>query len=101
MDYEDYYCAEQALWSHMSEFIETRRSSSSLAHFWLNYMDAVEVMLSFIRADRSGDWKLHLATTAAMLPVMNAYDRTNYSRWIPVYLSDMISLEHTAPEVIS
>lgn len=67
--------------------------------FWTNYINMVEVLLDFIRADRDGNWKLHLDSFAAMLPWMTIYDHTNYARWGPVYLADMKGLEATAPEI--
>ena len=42
--------------------------------FWKTYMDMVEILLLFIRAEREGNWKLHLEAFAAMLPWMTAYD---------------------------
>ena len=34
-----------------------------------------------------------------MLPWFSTYDHLNYARWAPVYYSDMLSLEQSAPEV--
>ena len=36
--------------------------------FWLQYLEMVEILLSFVRANRSGDWLLHFDSLAAMLP---------------------------------
>jgi len=66
--------------------------------FWNSYLHAVEAMLEFIRAERSGNWQLYLDSMQAMLPVFFAYDRTNYSRWLPIYLIDMLNLPESAPE---
>ena len=52
---------------------------------WRTYMKMVETMFEFIRANRDGDWHLHLNSFAAMLPWMTIYDHTNYARWGPVY----------------
>lgn len=66
---------------------------------WTNYMDMVEILLGFIRANRDGNWQLHLDSFAAMLPWMSIYDHTNYARWGPVHLAEMKCLPLTAPEV--
>ena len=42
---------------------------------------------------------LYIDSMIAMLPTFFAYDRQNYSRWLPIYISDMLGLENTAPEV--
>ncbi len=54
-------------------------------------------MFNFIRSIREGDWNLHLACIRDMLPWMFAYDRTNYSRYLPVYWCDMMSLRDVHP----
>lgn len=67
--------------------------------FWTYYLQAVQNLLCFIRAERLGNWPLYLDSLCAMLPVMFAYDRTHYSRWLPIYLADMLNLPDTAQEV--
>ena len=66
---------------------------------WRTYMKMVETMLEFIRANRDGDWHLHLNSFAAMLPWMTIYDHTNYARWEPVYLAEMKGLETSHQEL--
>lgn len=58
----------------------------------------VEILFSFVCANRDGDWLLHLDSFAAMLPWLTIYDHVNYARWGHVYLADM-RLAQTAPEV--
>lgn len=64
--------------------------------YWLNYMNMVSILLQFIRAEREGNWPLHLASFSRMLPWFALYNHTNYSRWGPVYLADM----HQLPQEI-
>ena len=52
----------------------------------------VNIVVQFIKAERSADWDLHLTTVAAMLPHFLAMDRQNYPRWLSIYLADMNSL---------
>ena len=66
---------------------------------WLSYLRMVEILLSFIRAQRTGDWLLPVQAFSAMLPWLTVYDHTNYARWGQVYLTDMKALEVTALEV--
>ena len=65
--------------------------------YWHSYMGMVEILLSFIKAQRTCNWLLHVETFAAMLPWLTVYDHTNYARWGLVYLSDMKALPQTAP----
>ena len=55
-------------------------------------MDTVQVLLWNIRAERDSNWAMHVSTQAAMLPVMFAANRVNYSRYTPVYLLEMLNL---------
>ena len=70
------------------------REKSQTFAFWDNYMKMVSLLLSFIKAEHTGNWQLHLSTTKAMSPYFFfAMDRKNYSRWLPVYLVDMQTLD--------
>lgn len=59
----------------------------------------VQLFLCYIRAEREGLWPLHLSVTAQMAPYFFAVDRTNYARWLPVYLGDTSQLPVTASEI--
>ena len=47
---------------------------------WMTYLEMVETMLNFIRANREGNWRLHLDAFAEMLPWLAIYDHTNYAK---------------------
>lgn len=81
------------------EYKTTRRTASNMFAFWEEYMSMVNILLQFIKAERTADWGLHLTTVAAMLPHFFTMDRQNYARWLPVYLADMNSLAEAHPEV--
>ena len=78
---------------------EMEKTSNPNAKFWLSYLEMAGILLRFIRAERSGNWKLHLDSFQEMMPWFAAYDRINYLRWGSVYLSNMQRLQITAPEV--
>jgi hypothetical protein len=44
-------------------------------------------------AEREGDWSAHLMSSSKMLPYFFITNRTNYSRWMPVYMLDMLELQ--------
>ena len=46
-------------------------------------------MLLNIRSERQGNCTLHMHTVVFLLPYFFVTNRTNYSRWIPVYLLEM------------
>ena len=78
---------------------EMEKTSNPNAKFWLSYLEMAGILLRFIRAERSGNWKLYLDSFQEMMPWFAAYDRINYLRWGSVYLSNMQRLQITAPEV--
>ena len=69
------------------------RGKSRMFAFWEEYCSMVDTTLKLIKADRTGNWNLHLSAVAAMTPHFFAMDRPNYSRWLPIYLIDMHRLE--------
>ena len=70
-------------------FKSENQERSKLFAFWDEYCSMVTTLLQFLKAERTGNWKLHLFSTAAMLPQFFAMDRQNYARYLPVYLADM------------
>ena len=74
-------------------------SHSQLFKFWNSYIKMFLILLRFRRAEREANWELHLHSTAEMVPHFFSMDRTNYSRWLPIYLADMQLLKKTALEV--
>ena len=88
----------RAMVKRYDAFIQARSNDVTFA-FWTSYLEIVEDLLLFIRATRDRDWSLHLASVHALLRWMFAYDRTNYSRYLPVYWFDMNNLPTTHPFV--
>lgn len=79
----------------MEEFCNYGRKSPTFK-FWLTFIDTVQVLLWNVRAERDGNWDMHIATQGAMLPTIFVANRTNYARYVPVYVLDMLEL----PEVV-
>jgi hypothetical protein len=84
--------------SRMDEFDKMFEDNPNFA-LWRKYMKMVETLLDFIRANRDGDWLLHLHSFASMLPWMTIYDHTNYARWGTIYLAEMMNLKTSHPEI--
>ena len=95
----DFLSCVEPLTSLLEAFRSEGREKSKAFCFWEDYINMVLVLLQFIKAERTGNWKLHLTAMAAMVPHFFAMDRINYARWLPVYLSDMNMLETRHTEV--
>ena len=65
------------------------------AKLWLQYLEMVEILLSFIKSDRTGNRHLHLKMAQAMLPFLAASAHNNTQNpCVPV------STEHADPQEI-
>ena len=53
----------------------------------------VELLLQFIRAEITGNWKLYLDTVAAVTPYVFGIEWHNHARWLPIYLADINQME--------
>ena len=52
----------------MKEY-ENEKKENSTFPFWKQYMEMVQILLLFIRAEREGNWKLHIDATKGMIPL--------------------------------
>ena len=60
----------------MTKFAKTHSGNPNF-RMWSTYMNVVEILLDFIRAERDGNWTLILEAFAAVLPWLTIYDHTN------------------------
>ena len=78
---------------------ELKTEGSTMTTFWLSYIDLIKAILDIIFATRSGQWEPFLESIRDAAAWAFAYDRYNYSRYLPVFLSDMLNLETSHPSV--
>jgi hypothetical protein len=74
--------------------IELLSKTSRTAKLWLQYWDMVELIRLYIRAQRTGDWELHLHCVLQMLPYFHAAGHLNYARSAHHYLQEMSNLKN-------
>jgi len=73
--------------------------SSRTAKLWLQYMDIVDILRRFIKAERCGNWRLHLKARSDMFPYLAAAGHNNYVKSVHVYLDKMCSLCDDHPNI--
>ena len=88
----------QNLISSFKEHVDKRCQVDANFAFWSSYVDLVELLLTFIRATREGNWELHMSTISCMLPWYFAYGKVHYSRYLPIYVKEMKDLEKSHPD---
>ena len=69
-------------------------TESRTASLWLMFMELVVCAIAkqFIRAERTGDWGLHLKSTYDMLPYFAAAGHSNYTKYARLYYQEFTSL---------
>ena len=67
--------------------------------FWITCRNFIHLELRFVRGQRSGDWKLTIDSLKLKCRWCFAFGKTNYARWLPVFLRDMLLLETQHPLV--
>ena len=70
---------------------------SPTAKLWLQYIEYVETLKLFIRAERTGDWNLHLIAVTQMLNLFAATGHINYAKSARLYLQLMLELPTNHP----
>lgn len=98
--FEKLVTAATGIFPLLEEFDKSKTENPTYL-YWREYMEMVSILMGFLRAEREGNWELHLESFSKMLPWFAVCDHTNYSRWGPVYFADMVQLPATAPEVHS
>ena len=86
------------LFARMRDFDELHKDIPMFV-FLKNYMHMVFIMLVFVRSVRIGDWKLHLESLTAFTKYFFIHDKRNYTKLIPLYLSEMQMLKETSPNI--
>jgi len=67
------------------------------ALLWLQYLDMVDILRMFIKAERTGNWRLHLQALSEMLSSLAAAGHNLYAKSVRLYLQSMSSLETDHP----
>ena len=80
--------------------VETKIATFKLSRtggIWIQLLNMIRIMKTFIKAERTGNWELHLQTTMKMLPFFAAAGHSNYLKSSYVYVQNMMSLKETNP----
>ena len=84
--------------SHES-YVNLLQSKSRTAKFWLQYQRYVNVLKCFIKAERTGNWSLHLDALSNMINLFAATGHINYAKCARLHLQNMLELENNHPWV--
>lgn len=69
--------------AHLMSTLDELSTASRTAKMWVeNLIKPVFIMMLFVRAEREGDWPLHLAAVTMMIPYFFASSHANYARYV-------------------
>ena len=62
-------------------------------------MEMLDILRTFLKAERTGNWNLHLKSLSEMLPYLAASGHNHYTKSVRLYLQEMSELEVDHPDV--
>jgi len=80
---------------------KTQMAAKRTSKLWLQYMEMVDILRLFIKAERTGDWMLHLKSLQEMLPFFAASGHNLYAKSAYIYVQQMLQLADSHPEVFA
>ena len=97
--YLNNFASNKKFYNDFRNFLIARSELNENFKYWLSFVKRMEVVYDLLRADREGNWLLHLVAFECSLHQFAAWDCTNYLRWGSVYLEDMRLLQETSKTV--
>ena len=82
-----------AIHETVEKFRAAGRRQSSTFTFWDSFIQAGELLLRLLRAERDADFELHSNAAAEVIPYFILVGRNKYSKYTPVYISEMRQLK--------
>ena len=70
---------------------------SRTAKLWIQYVDYISIIKMFIRAERTGNWNMHLNAAQKMLNLFAATGHMNYAKSTRLYLQLMFNMHIDHP----
>ena len=94
---EDLKCDNEVatLLSAVDKFSNKCSVESEQCKYWENYLRIINTIKNLVRADREGDFLLHIKTVEELLPIFLGGDSINYLRSGSFYLELFKNLKNT------
>ena len=83
--------------SSVNDLMDKLSIDSRTAKLWISYIRYVEVAKLFIRAERLGDWHLHLYAMSQIMNLFAATGHVHYAKSSRMYLQMMYELPDKYP----
>ena len=93
---------EDELLATISQELEKKKEELKqypTAALWIQYLDMIQILKTFIKAERTGEWELSLYAVQQMLPYFAAAGHNLHLKSAHVYLQTMCQLRDNNPRV--
>ena len=81
-----------------AEFKRIQSQKNKNFQYWTVFLDEIFPIIRYLtNSFRERNWTLHLCAVRKAIPLFFAFDRVNYSRWMPLYFDDCLKLRETFP----
>ena len=74
-------------------------SRSEQCKFWNGFVRIIDMIKNLIKADREGDFLLHMKAIQDLCPIFMGCGSINYQRYATYYLEQLKNLQHKMPEL--
>ena len=99
--YDDGYCGnlpKEVELGILSMAWSTRKRKPQFLYCSLTMKFQLTILI-FVRSLREGKFQMYIEACSALAPWFFALNHTNYARWLPVHIRDMVSLEKEIPSL--
>ena len=84
---------------NFSDWKSEKSNQSDIFFYWESVIELEVILCQFIKSLRKGNFKLYISSLELMIPWVFALNHGHYSRWLPVHIRDMLSLENEHPQI--
>ena len=82
----------------LDNVLEKLNNRGPTAKLWVQYFRMVTLMKNSLRAERSGNWRLHLQCLCNIIPYFHAAGNFPYAKSAHLYLQSMLKLSTIMPD---
>ena len=83
----------------LDKFCSVGRQQSSTFTYWDSFIEAGELLLRLIKAERDVDFNLHFSAAAETIPYFILAGRNKYAKYTPIYVAEVKHLQQKQPEM--
>ena len=94
----DAYSCEESEPKSFNEWCMNGVEVSTLFQYWMIIMRLERLILVYVRSLRDSKFSLYVAVLTKLAPWFFALDYTYYSRWVPIHILDMMTLQEQHPD---